>query len=84
VPLALVAAARAARLLRQLSRADRGALLFICAAALLALYAFPTSAQKSGTNEPPDEPSAPAGTIMLYEAGGGRYVPLGAEIRSSD
>ena len=57
------------------------ATLWLLLALLAALYAFPSSAQKS-TNPPPPAAAPPErGVIRLYrDDGTGRLVPLDAEI----
>lgn len=61
----------------------RGGYAFALLAVAAAVYAFPSSASKgSTTNPPPVKPSAPVGVIRLYyHAPDGRLVPFDAPIR---
>lgn len=80
-----IAAWATPRMIASTRRAMRGrdSYAFAILAMAASVYAFPSSASKSGpTNPPPVTPSAPSGVIRLYyHAPDGRLVPFDAPVR---
>lgn len=84
LPVAAWALPRMISAARRTLRGRDGYAIAILATAA-AVYAYPSSASKgSTTNPPPVTPSAPSGVIRLYyHAPDGRLVPFDAPIRRS-
>lgn len=80
--LAWLLPAASVRLVAGFRHRDLAAPIFMLLAISAALYAFPSSASKGGTNPPPAATSSAVGRIRLYHVDAdGRLVPLDARIR---